>query len=264
MRSRGWAAAREGCEAMRARILGGVVASVGAALLWLVPGPGLAGPEGSSLRVDYDPPRISLEAHEVSLIEVLSAIGAKAGFSVVQTRPSSTSVTISVADTPVEDVLRSLLRSESHTIVYRSGNGDSAPIEKIVLLGAPGQREPAEAAGTRQPLAALRGPDDERGPAPTVVSPIAKAVTPAASTVTTAADAGDRDIAVGDLLRTHALAGLPTPLGAAEQAPSPPSSSLEETLAATTRRAQQALSALIQGLDVATRSLQQQASDGNR
>jgi hypothetical protein len=78
------------------------------------------------------------------------------------------------------------------------------------------------------------------------------------------------------MLKSHALAGLPpTPgqVGVAGQpgaaggaaagatpdagAPAAPQS-LEETLAITTRRAQQGLSSLVEGLERATRSLQQQ------
>jgi len=59
---------------------------------------GIARAEGleSGLRVEYDPPKLSVNAREVSLGAVLRAIGAKVGFSVVETAPASKLVTLSI------------------------------------------------------------------------------------------------------------------------------------------------------------------------
>jgi len=92
------------------------------------------------LLVDYEPPLLSVEAHEVGLGEVLKAIGDKVGFIVLETAPSSTVVTVSIQNASLDDVLRQLLRAENHTVLYRAGGGmsaESGAIDRIVLLGDP-------------------------------------------------------------------------------------------------------------------------------
>ena len=90
------------------------------------------------LRVDYDPPQLSVEAREVSLGAVLRAIGAKVGFSVVETVPSSRVVTLSIRNASLDDVLRQLLRAKNHTMLYRvveRPSAESGTIDRIVLFG---------------------------------------------------------------------------------------------------------------------------------
>ena len=77
-------------------------------------------------------------------------------------------------------------------------------------------------------------------------------------------DAGDpaaTPMPVGDILKVHAAAGAAPALAATPDAAqadglSSPPRSLDVALAETTRRAQQNLAALMEGLATATRSLQ--------
>src|SRR5262245_4584008 len=109
----------------------------------------------SSLQVEYDAPRLSVEAADVGLVELLSAIGAKVGFTVGQSRAPSPPVTLSVSGASVEDVLRRLLRSENHTILYRQGPDAAVLIDRIVLLGPPGEGSPAPTVAARHVPAAI-------------------------------------------------------------------------------------------------------------
>jgi hypothetical protein len=60
------------------------------------------------------------------------------------------------------------------------------------------------------------------------------------------------------MLRSHALSAAPPQVAQpAEAAPPPGSATLEESLAIATRRAQESLSSLVEGLERATQSLQQ-------
>jgi hypothetical protein len=72
--------------------------------------------------------------------------------------------------------------------------------------------------------------------------------------------ADEQQVTVGDMLKSHALAGLPPQPAALGESPAPSvPPSLEESLAITTQRAQQGLTSLVEGLERATRSLQQPA-----
>ena len=98
----------------------------------------------SRLRVDYDGSRLSVEAHQVSLVAVLREIGAKVGFTVVETAPSSVTVTFSDREAALDDVLRQLLRAENHTVFYRAGTGRTSQVrEAIDRIGSPASRAPA-------------------------------------------------------------------------------------------------------------------------
>src|SRR5262245_46323752 len=69
---------------------------------------------GPRLKVDYVASRLSVDAHDVTLAQVLREIGAKVGFTVVDNRASSALVTVSMQDASVDEVLRQLLRAENH------------------------------------------------------------------------------------------------------------------------------------------------------
>jgi len=236
------------------------------------------------LKVDYDPPHLSVEAREAGLGAVLRAIGAKVGFRVIESVASSRVVTLSIQNASVDDVLRQLLRAENHTVLYRAGGGPSAEsgtIDRIVLLGDP---SPATAAAIP---AEGRAPDPGQGPghrdasvatASLRPSPVLSAQSwPVSMPLLDPApmDASDPEVppvTVGDILKAHAMAAAQavpvstdqgdlaagTPFPAASMPP------LSDALAETTRRAQQALGALIDGLATATRSLQQSQSAGGK
>ncbi len=262
--------------ARRAASLAGIVL----AFLYLV---GAARADESRLRVDYDPPQLSVEAREVSLGAVLRAIGAKVGFSVVETAPSSRAVTLSIRNASLDDVLRQLLRAENHTVIYQVGGPPSAEtgtIDRIVLFG---DSVTATAAAT-PPGSFSWDPRQARdhGDAGVRTVPLALPTSPQSWPESTPflnpsmVDTGDPaapPISVGEILQAHAMAaaqgGQLAGIGANVPAPPlPPSSTppanLDATLAETTRRAQQALGTLIDGLAVATRTLQQSLPTGSQ
>ncbi len=133
-----------------------LLAFAGAALLWLGPSAPVTAAEGKPrVSVVYEGRRLSVEARDVSLTEVLRAIGAKVGFAVVNAGDAQRTVTLSLKDATLDAVLRELLRPGNYVLVYREDGGGKKPsrIETIVLLGpaVPGRanldagaREPAQ------------------------------------------------------------------------------------------------------------------------
>ncbi len=243
---------------------------------------GSAHADESGLRVDYDPPLLSVEAREVSLVAVLRAIGAEVGFSVVETAPSSRVVTLSIRNASLDDILRQLLRAKNHTMIYRVVGRSSVefgPIDRIVLFGdsvavpsaavptGDSSRDPRKApdhgdAGARTvPLALLTSP--QSWPASTAFLNSAPVET---------GDTAAPPMSVGEMLQTHAMAtaqgAQPAGNGASVLTPPPASSTppanLDVALAEATRRAQQSLGALIDGLATATRSMQQSLPTGRK
>ncbi|PYO55029.1 MAG: hypothetical protein DMD83_21160 [Candidatus Rokuibacteriota bacterium] len=233
------------------------------------------------LMVDYDPPQLSVEAHEVGLAAVLTAIGAKVGFIVVESAPSSTVVTLSIQNASLDDVLRQLLRAENHTVLYRAGKGMSAQsgaIDRIVLLGDPGATTtaatPAEGPAQERP----RPAQDHRDAHPEAASPSPEPPTSPPRSAESAPLVPDGDpapadsnepgtlpLTVADILKVHSMAAAQagrqvTREGAASPAVAP--ANLEAALAEAARRAQQGLGALLDGLATATRSLPQPRSEG--
>src|SRR5437867_3899394 len=96
----------EGAGAVAASLAGALVAlaCVSAAL------PVRAADDGSrELHVDYHPPRLSVEAGGQTLARVLSEIGAKVGFTVIDNGASSVPVSVSIREVSVDDALRQLL-----------------------------------------------------------------------------------------------------------------------------------------------------------
>jgi len=203
----------------------------------------------AELQVEYQASRLSVTAEDVSLPEVLRAIGAKVGFTVADAGGSSQPVTVSVEDASVDDVLRQLLRTQNHTILYRE-SASAEVVDRIVLLGLPGQGG--------SPVVASAPPASAGPRPPAVGSGGAPAVPPAAGDGTAAE--GDQST-VGNMLRSHAVAGTPPqviPEPAEEQPAAPPATpgALQESLAIATRRAQEGLSSLVEGLERATQALQ--------
>lgn len=233
----------------------------------------------SRLDVDYRPPRLSVEASGLTLAQILSAIGSKVGFTVVDTGAPSGPVTVSIHDASVEDVLRQLLRGTNHSVLYLEGTGPgSTPIDKVVLLGAPGVAQPTTTAPDRQQSTAALEPARDAAPVTSNRSLVEPQTVDSGSTVAAvpftpqwnpllswdpgpgAESAGDPATAsnsVGDLLRVHAQSAVPVaPTLPNAQRPAAPAGNLETSLAETTRRAQQDLAALVKGLAAATRALQ--------
>src|SRR5436309_8965579 len=127
-----------------------------------------AGEGESALQVEYNPPWVSVEARGVNLSSVLTEIGAKAGFGVVVASPSSTMITLSIRDASLDDVLRQLLRGESHTVTYRAG---SNAIDRIVLLGDPGTATAATTPSQPPPVQAQPSGAPHGGPSQTAALP---------------------------------------------------------------------------------------------
>src|SRR5262245_57717717 len=263
----------------------------GAILLYLgVCSPVWGGAAESHARVVYHPPQLSVEAIATSLPQVLQAIGNRLGFAVVDMGASRTPLTLSIEAATLEEVLRQLLRAENHAILYRGqGWGKAAGgMERIILLGP------------RLPPVATPDPEHLR------LEPKFRAditanegyasgswhVPPANQQLTSlyrergwmqgeGKAAEDAAVKVEDLLRGHALAGVPEPpevvaavTSSADVNPLSEDSArpavagspsrvanvglaldIDATLALTTRLAQQNLKALVDGLKTATTSL---------
>jgi hypothetical protein len=250
----------------------------------------VAGADGSGrLDVDYRASRLSVDASGQTLAQILAAVGAKVGFTVVDTGAPSGPMTVSIRDASVEDALRQLLRGTNHSLVYlEETSPGAAPIDKIVLLGAPGSTQPPSTSPDRQSIAAAPEPAGSgplannqsvgRPQALDSGSPVAVApYTPQAPAPFTpqwspllswdpgpnAEISNDPDASnVGDLLRLHAQSGTQVAtMPDNAQPPAAPVGSLEASLAETTRRAQQDLAALVKGLAAATRALQDSLVD---
>ena len=242
----------------------------------------VAGADGaaSRLQIDYRAPELSVEASGVTLAQILSAIGAKVGFTVVDSGAPAGVVTVSIHGTSVDDALRQLLRGTNHSTLYREETSpDRTPIDKIVLLGVPGIAPPPSGAAERQqgtaavPVgpaapAATNNPSIARsqsvdsGP-PGVGAPFSPQWNPLLSfdpgvIADITADPSTASSSVGDLLKRHAqsAAQLTATPGNAQRPPVPPAGSVDASLAETTRRAQQDLAALVKGLAAATQALQ--------
>ena len=223
----------------------------------------------SRLDVDYRPPRLSVEASGLTLAEILSAIGAKVGFTVEDAGAPSGTVTVSIHGASVEDVLRQLLRGTNHSVLYlQEASPGSTPIDKVVLLGAPGERQQgtagvAPAAGA-DPVntGSLAQPRALDSGSPVAAAPFSPQWNPLLSwdpglNGEVAGDPATASTSVGDLLRMHAQSATqipPTPDSAQRSAA--PVGNLDASLAETTLRAQQDLAALVKGLAAATKALQ--------
>ena len=160
----------------------------------------------AGVRVEYEPPHVSVAATEVGLGELLRLIGAKVGFSVAEGRAGLRLVTVSIASASLDDVLRQLLRAENHTILYRLGADAMVMVDRIVLLG--GRAE------------GVSGVDTE--PRPSQEAPaLASSAVPMSPGVGESATTGERQASVGDMLQSHAVAGLPPPPAAVPEPAAP-------------------------------------------
>jgi hypothetical protein len=223
----------------------------------------------SDLRVTYNPPHISVEARGIKLREVLRDISQKVGFELTDYGIPDRVITVSIEDTTVEEVLRQLLRGENYSVVYREKDG---AISKVLLLSPPVYAQAAPVSENQQTRPeAMRGGREGLtvfSAAPSIYQPTRPEQKRGNET--------ENETKVEDILRIHANSGLtgsdtslqsltpnaPQPLrnstSAATGTASFPTQSggiMNDSLAATTRLAQQNLKALADGLAAATHSL---------
>lgn len=221
-------------------------------------GAGSAVGEGPPLSVIYDPPRLSVDASGVTLPELLREIGAKAGFAVVETAAPSDAISISLSNASLDEVLGQLLRSQNHILLYRGAGREDATsgglIDEVVLFGALGEGgesvSPAAAPQVEKHLDESSGRELASEPRQARDEVAARDV----------AESGpEEESSVEERLMIHALHGLEGWTGGMmSRSSTPPQSDIPdvgEALAIATRRAQQAVTALVEGLAVATSSL---------
>jgi len=223
----------------------------------------------NDLRITYSPPRISVEARGISLLQVLTDISATVGFDLTDYGVPDRDLTVSIQEATVEEAIRQLLRGENYGVVYREKDG---AISKVLLLSPPvytqaapmfeNQQTRTEAISAREGL--------------TVFS-AAPSYQPATAEQKRK-NRAESEPKVEDILRVHAMSGLagsdtslqsltpnvPQPLG--NSTPGFPSTGaassttrslgdMNHSLAMTTRLAQQNLKGLVDGLATATHSL---------
>jgi hypothetical protein len=264
-----------------------------AAAIWLYLGascPVWGEAADSHVYVVYHPPYLSVEAFGSNLPHVLRAIGKKLGFAVVDMGAARVPLTLSIADATLEEVLRQLLHGENHAISYRGqergkvGGG----MERIILLGPRVfQAAIADHESVRLELKSDVEIMAHEGEAfgSWSLSPAKHELISRSRERAWIQDEGrageDGEVKVKDLLREHALAGLWALAGDMDSSTSSAdmhphlegttrpavegslnattiagqSSDIDETLAITTRLAQQNLQALVDGLERATNSL---------
>jgi hypothetical protein len=239
--------------------------------------PGAAADRKPGLRVIYDASRLSVEARGISLRRVLEEIGAKVGFSVMEYGVSDKPLTVSIQDASLEDVLNEILRGENYAFVYR---GQGRAIETVILLSS----------STTSQTTAANQPQTDKNPEGTVPSQAEltyyhSVSPPSPFGEQKRAEKAEPEVRVEDIMRAHALSGLIDPIGSlsgtvnlSQPFGSPAGNSfatgatstnrapqdINETLAITTRLAQQNLKALVDGLATATNSLFQSLPNSAR
>ena len=238
-------------------------------LCMVLPGSGSAAERKSDLRITYSPPRISVEAREAKLREVLREISVKVGFELADYGMPDRDLTVSIEEATVEEVLRQLLRGENYGVVYREKDG---AISKVLLLSSPVYAQAAPMSENQQ----TRTEASRRQEGLTVFS-AAPSYQPARPE-RKRENRAESEPRVEDILRVHAMPGVagpdtflqsltpnvPQPLGNSTPAFPPTGAAsfhtqsvgnMNDSLAATTRLAQQNLKALADGLATATHSL---------
>ena len=234
--------------------------------------PGAAAERKTELSVIYDAPRLSVEARGVSLQRVLGEIGKKLGFVVVDYGASDRVITFSLQDASTEEVLEQLLRGENYAVIY---GGQRKEIAKVLLL-----------------TSAMQASTESRNPQYTDMrqerieltyhSPVSP---PSLFVEQKRADKTEPEVRVGDIMRAHALSGMIDPMGSLSgtanvaqpfgspagsvfstgaMSTNPPRQDIHESLAVTTRLAQQNLKALVDGLATASNSLFQSLPNTGR
>jgi hypothetical protein len=227
--------------------------------LWMVlPGLASAAERKIDLRVTYSPPHISVEARGVKLREVLREVSLKVGFELTDYGIPDSDLTVSIEEATVGDVLRQLLRGENYGVVYREKD---RTISKVLLLSSPTYAQAAPMSDQQTRAETGRG---QEGLTVLSAAPSYQPVSPERRR----ASGAESDPRVEDIMRAHAMPGLPGsstfPQSLTPNAPQPPQNftpgfspreAASESLAMTTRLAQQNLKALADGLATATHSL---------
>ena len=238
--------------------------------------PGPAAERKTELSVIYDAPRLSVEARGVSLQRVLGEIGKKLGFVVVDYGGSDRLITFSLQDASAEEVLGQLLRGENYAVIYE---GQRKEIAKVLLLTSAAQA--TSKSGNPQPT----NQGEERIVQGQAGLTYHSSVSPPSSFEQKRPDKAEAEVKVETIMRAHALSGLIDPMGglsgtanvgqpfgspagnsfsAGPMSPSLPPQDIHETLAITTRLAQQNLKALVDGLATASNSLFQSLPNSGR
>jgi hypothetical protein len=220
---------------------------------------------------------LSVSAHNVTLASVLQAIGAKAGFSVVEVARTRPVLSLGLGPAPVGDLLRQVLRGENHMIVQRA----DGTVAEIVLFGtAPHGRTD----GT--PLEPRPGTLGEHEPAPGT-EPASKWTAPPWVSAREIREPRGREgggrlstgVGIAHLLETQALLtpdaaaslfapspspivpSLPVQFPAAEHPAPTRTHDPQEILTLTTAIARQNVRALVDALAAATRGISKSAVD---
>jgi hypothetical protein len=230
--------------------------------------PGAAAERKTELSVIYDAPRLSVEATAVSLQRVLGEIGKKLGFVVVDYGASDRVITFSIQDASTEEVLEQLLRGENYAVIY---GGQRKEIAKVLLLTSSMQASTGSGNSQQTDNRQERIVQSQAGL--TYHSPVSQP-----SLFGEQRRADKAEVRVEDIMKAHALSGLIDPMGSLSgtanlaqpfgspagnsfstgaMSTSPPPQDIHETLAITTRLAQQNLKALVDGLATASSSLSQ-------
>jgi hypothetical protein len=230
--------------------------------------PGAAAERKTELSVIYDAPRLSVEATGVSLQRVLGEIGKKLGFVVVDYGASDRVITFSLQDASTEEVLEQLLRGENYAVIY---GGQRKEIAKVLLLTSSMQASTGSGNSQQTDNRQERIVQSQAGL--TYHSPVSQP-----SLFGEQRRADKAEVRVEDIMKAHALSGLIDPMGSLSgtanlaqpfgspagnsfstgaMSTSPPPQDIHETLAITTRLAQQNLKALVDGLATASSSLSQ-------
>jgi hypothetical protein len=255
---------------MKQREIGKKTAAAILVFLWMVlPGSGSAAERKSDLRITYSSPHISVEARGISLLQLLRDISIKVGFDLTDYGIPDRDLTVSIQEATVEEVLRQLLRNENYGVVHREKDG---AISKVMLLSPPVYAQAAPVSENQQtPAAAIRG---QEGLTVFSASPSYQPTRPEQKRENRA----EKETKVENILRVHAVSGLagpdtllqsltpnvPQPSGNSTLAfpptgvassTTPSLGDMNDSLAMTTRLAQQNLKALATGLVTATHSL---------
>jgi hypothetical protein len=99
----------------------------------------LGAERSARVHVDYTASSLSVEAHHVSVQDVLVAVGNQVGFqAVIIGEINSPVIHLSLHETSVEDVLDTLLGGRNYGMSYHTASGQPGHgIDKVFVLGSP-------------------------------------------------------------------------------------------------------------------------------
>lgn len=237
--------------------------------------PGGAAERKTELSVVYNAPRLSVEAKGVSLQRVLGEIGKKLGFVVVDYGASDRVITFSIQDASIEGVLEQLLRGENYAVIYGEQRKE---IAKVLLLTS--SMQASTGSGNFQQTDNRQEGIVQSQTGLTQYTPVSQP-----SRFGEQRRADKAEVRVEDIMKAHALSGLIDPMGSLSgtanvgqpfgspagssfssgaMSPSASRQDIQESLAVTTRLAQQNLKALVDGLATASNSLFQSLPNARR